>query len=295
MDEDFIELDGGRSLAYCAMGPVDGFPLFFFHGLAQSRLTTHPDESIVEELGIRLITIDRPGVGLSDPQPGRTFLDWPRDMSAVAEHLGCPQFAIFGHSAGAPYVAACALAMPDRVLAATIVSGMSPPSPRLVRPMLASEFWKIGLLLVSVPAVTRPVIWAGIKYARPRVDRLYERHLAHLPEADRAVMADPAMKEMRIVSLLESFRQGSEGIYEDVALLRRPWGFDVEAIQLPVRVWHGELDNIVDVSFGRELARRMPNSVAEFRPELGHNMLFSHWQEILSGIQDDGYRKLAVS
>jgi len=295
MADDFIELDAGRRLAYSVTGPVNGFPLFYFHGLAQSRLTVHPDESIIENLGIRLVAFDRPGVGLSDPQPGRHVLNWPQDMAVAADRLGYDQFAIFGHSAGAAYVAACAYAMPERVVSATIVSGMSPPSPRLVRPMLASEFWKIGMLIFCVPVLARPVIWAGIKYARPRVDRLYARHLARLPQADREAMAEQAMKDMRIGSMLEAFRQGPEGLYEDVMLLRRPWGFDVEAIKVPVHVIHGELDNIVDVSFGRELARRIPHSVSDFRPGLGHNMLLSHWREILSGIKDDRHRNLVVS
>ena len=264
-------------------------------GLGRARLTVHPDASIIEDLGIRLVTIDRPGVGLSDPQPDRTLLDWPGDMSVIADRLGYRRFAIFGHSAGAPYVAACAYAIPERILSATIVSGISPPGRRLVLPMLSSEFWKIGMLLFCVPAVARPVLWAGIKFARPRTHRLYARHLARLPQADREAMADPAMKDMRITSMLEAFRQGPEGLYEDITLLRRAWGFDVGAIHMPVRVVHGELDSIVSVSFGRELARRIPNSVPDFRPELGHNMLLSHWREILAGIKDDSRNDLLIS
>jgi pimeloyl-ACP methyl ester carboxylesterase len=295
MDDGYIEVDGDRRLAYRSTGPADGFPLFFFHGLGQSRLTVHPDESIIDDLGIRLVAIDRPGVGLSDPQPKRILLDWPADVSVIADRLGYQQFAILGHSAGAPYVAACAYAMPERILSATIVSGISPPSRSLLRPMLASQFWKMGMLLFCVPALTRPVIWAVVAYARPRASRLYGRHLAHLPEADRQAMADPAMREMRIVSMLEAFRQGPEGLCEDIALLRRAWGFDVEAIEMPVRVIHGERDNIVDVSFGRELVRRIPNCLPDFRPELGHNMLLSHWREILSAAKDDARRRVATA
>ncbi len=77
--------------------------------------------------------------------------------------------------------------------------------------------------------------------------------------------------------------------------MRRAWGFDVEAIEMPVRVIHGELDNIVDVSFGRELVRRIPHCVPDFRAELGHNMLLSHWREILSAAKDDARRRVATA
>jgi pimeloyl-ACP methyl ester carboxylesterase len=292
MDDGFVRVSGNRQLAYRATGPVRGFPILFFHGLAESRLTTHPDGSILSELGIRLIAIDRPGVGLSDAHPRRRLLDWPTDIAMLADHLGCPKFAIIGHSAGAPYVAACAYAMPERILSASIVSGICPFSFRLLRPMLTSKFCKIGVPLFCVPAITRPAIWAGIKYARPRVRRIYERHLAHLGEADRDAMADPALKDMRILSLLEAVRQGPEGLCEDIVLLRRSWGFAIEEIKFPIRVWHGDLDKIVDISFGRELLRLIPDSRAEFRSGIGHNVLFSHWRQIISITWADGFSNM---
>lgn len=294
MRDDAVMVDGGRRLAYRVAGPDDGFPVLFFHGLAQSRLTMHPDESIVEKLGIRLIVPDRPGVGLSDPCRRRRLRQWPADVTALADHLECPRFAIFGHSAGAPYVVSCAHAMPERVLSATIVSGMSEPSVRLCRALFASEFWKITLFLFLLPPLTRPVLSAGIRYSRPRAAAVFERHLANLPPADRAAMADPAVKQMRIDSMLEAFRQGAEGVCEDVAILRRSWGLDFSSIQVPVRILHGEEDPIVNVSLGRELARRLPDCQLECRPGVGHNMLFSQWEEILAGVRDDALNRQTV-
>ena len=65
-----LELPGGRTLGYAEWGDPSGVPLFHFHGSSSSRLE-HPLRP--EDLeGVRMVTIDRPGHGLSDFQPGRT-------------------------------------------------------------------------------------------------------------------------------------------------------------------------------------------------------------------------------
>jgi uncharacterized membrane protein len=43
-----------------------------------------------------LIALDRPGMGLSDYQPRRTFVDWPDDVNQVAAALGLDRFAVLG-------------------------------------------------------------------------------------------------------------------------------------------------------------------------------------------------------
>ena len=88
-------------------------PVFLCHGTPSSRLN-RPDDESTRALGVRLIAIDRPGCGLSDFLPGRTLLDWPTDLAAVADALGIGRFAVVGFSGGGPYVAASAFALPDR-------------------------------------------------------------------------------------------------------------------------------------------------------------------------------------
>ena len=102
-------LESGRSLGYAEWGDASGFPLVQFHGSSSSRLE-HPVQQEVLE-GVRLLTIDRPGHGLSEFQPDRTLLDWPHDVAALADHLGIERFAVSGWSAGGPY--AFGVCVPD--------------------------------------------------------------------------------------------------------------------------------------------------------------------------------------
>src|SRR5205823_6605134 len=119
-------LSGGRRLGYADWGDPDGRPLLFFHGTPASRLAVEWADGSAAEHGIRLLSLDRPGHGLSDPAPGRSLLDWARDIDAFADALGLERFAVAGWSGGGPYVLACAYALTDRLADAVVLSGCGP-------------------------------------------------------------------------------------------------------------------------------------------------------------------------
>jgi pimeloyl-ACP methyl ester carboxylesterase len=81
---------------------------------------------MLRRLGIRLIAIDRPGVGLSSFQPNRRLSDWPADVDALADELELVRFSVLGYSGGGPYAAACAARIPQRLIAAAMVSSVAP-------------------------------------------------------------------------------------------------------------------------------------------------------------------------
>jgi pimeloyl-ACP methyl ester carboxylesterase len=63
------------------------------------------------EHGLRLIGIDRPGMGLSQYQPRLRVRDWPRYVAEFADRLGIDSFAVVGFSGGGPFALACAHAI----------------------------------------------------------------------------------------------------------------------------------------------------------------------------------------
>ena len=98
-------LPDGRRLAYREFGPTSSRPLLYFHGTPASTHNWYlgHDAEALERLGIRTFAIDRPGIGGSDPQPGRTLRSWADDVRAFADALELPAFAVLGYSCGAPY------------------------------------------------------------------------------------------------------------------------------------------------------------------------------------------------
>ncbi len=61
-----IQLSDGRMLAFSEYGIPDGKPIFYCHGFPASRLEARLLEPAAVKLGLRLISVDRPGYGLSD-------------------------------------------------------------------------------------------------------------------------------------------------------------------------------------------------------------------------------------
>ena len=123
-----IKLPDGRNLAYAEYGPVEGNPVFYFHGFPSSRLDWrlfHDDDTLAE-LNVRVIAPDRPGYGLSDHKRGRTISGWPEDVVELAGALGIDAFSVLGVSGGGPYAASCAFSIPDRLSKSGIVCGMGP-------------------------------------------------------------------------------------------------------------------------------------------------------------------------
>ena len=106
-----VTLPDGRELAYEEYGDPAGFPVLSFHGGLSSRLDAAPANEAARRMGVRLVSPDRPGMGLSTYQPGRRLLDWPADVTHLTDALGIGRFAVMGWSAGGPYAAACAAKM----------------------------------------------------------------------------------------------------------------------------------------------------------------------------------------
>ena len=94
---------GGRVLAYREVGDPHGHVVLHNHGGPSSRLEADLFDSAARTRGLRFISVDRPGIGESDPQPGRTFRGWAEDLAALADSVGAQRFAVLGWSEGGPW------------------------------------------------------------------------------------------------------------------------------------------------------------------------------------------------
>src|SRR5579883_849134 len=217
-ERDFtVRLRDGRSVGIAAVGQNDGFPIFHCHGSGSSRLEVKLFATQAAEVGVRLIGLDRPGIGRSDPKPGYRLLDWPDDVEEVADYLGIERFALEGLSAGGPYALACAFKIPQRLTACGLISTVSPPDLMRkagTRSMRAT--WWIGahvpqLLLLYARLVQR---LTGSDAAS--LEKYLAQYAARLGEADQQILSNPEMRGQVAQVMAESFRQGADGNLEVV-------------------------------------------------------------------------------
>ena len=278
-----VRLPDGRGLAWAEYGDPRGAPVIYCHGFPGSRSQAGLAHADAARLGIRMIGIDRPGIGRSHAAPGRRLVDWPADVSGVADALGLGRFAVLGLSGGGPYAAACARLIPKRLIAVAIVSGLGPPESW---PEARAMRWvaRVGLRLAAAfPAVAGAVFGAtarGIVRDADRMLALVERSYS---APDRAVLMRPEVRRLILASFREGVRQGGTYLAQDLALLARPWGFRLEEVEIPVDLWHGEVDNVVPPGMGRHVAARIPACRAHFLPGEGHfSLAIDHTAAILS-------------
>src|SRR5262245_25902620 len=116
MSNTVLQHRDGRAIGYAEYGDPKGTPVLWCHGGPGSRLEPSGFAPAAEQVGLRLIGIDRPGYGKSTPVPGRTIASWVPDGLAVADELGLTRFAAVGVSTGGSYSLALAALAPERVL-----------------------------------------------------------------------------------------------------------------------------------------------------------------------------------
>ena len=137
-----------RRMAWSEWGPADGAPVLFSPGAATSCSLGFAGGAL-ERLGARLIAVDRPGLGGSDPAPGRTLLDTAADVRALAAALALERPAIVGFSQGAPLALACAAA--GAVSAVAVVSGTDELAGPALRGLLPPEILRLVELAEADP------------------------------------------------------------------------------------------------------------------------------------------------
>ncbi len=277
-----ITLGDGRTLGFAEYGHPKGQPIMYFHGWPSSRLEARMLESAARKLNIRVLAPDRPGFGLSDYKPGRRLEDWPNDVIELADALRLDRFSIMGLSGGGPYVAICALKIPQRLRAAGIISGIG----SVDVPGVVDGMRRLNRLLLLVgrraPWLFRLFSWRAVRAMKSNPDHFFAQQLADLPKPDQAILARTEIRDYLLNAGLEAFRQDSRGAALENALYARPWGFRLEDISKEVLLWHGELDINVPPAMGHYLAITIPNCRSRFYQDEGHISLFvNHMEEIL--------------
>ena len=283
--EKHLELSDRRRLAYCEYGAAEGSPVLFFHGWPGSRLDFAANDAAAAGVGARVIAVDRPGIGGSDPQPNRKVLDWPVDVAALADSLRIEQFAVLGFSFGGPYARACAYALPERVSRAGLISCLGPVDDReATRGMPLPTRYGLAAARLS-PLLARPMVWVTARQARS--GKMIGQLSKSMAPSDAEVLRRQDVADALGESLVESFRQGIGPATWDGVTVARGEGFRLEHIQPEVLIWHGEQDRNDPVDMAHVQEQRLPHVRAHYYPDEGHLIFFSRIEQILGELIAD--------
>ncbi len=269
-----VTLPDGRELAYEEYGDPDGVPVLSFHGGLSSRLDAAPAHQAALDLGVRLLSPDRPGIGRSTFLPGRRLLDWPADVAALTDALGIDRFAVMGWSCGGPYAAVCGARMRDRVTAVGLLSSAVPLELVGTTKGLARDDRILLFLVRWTPWLASALLRITIGEATET--RLYREIRRSFPAVDRAALEERGSVVDAVAFVKESMRQGAEGCLQDYRVFGSPWGFDLSEVTVPVQIWEGEEDNTGPPEYRELLLRHLPQAQLSLVPGEGHLSLLQH-------------------
>lgn len=282
-----FQLSDGRKLAFDEYGIPDGFPIFYFHGSPSARIEFRlfGGEEFLQSLGMRLIALDRPGMGYSDYQPDRRLLDFPQDILALANGLNIEHFHILAYSLGGPYGLGCAFSITERLQKVGIVSGAALfTEPYLVQNLNPGTRNYLNLPREK-PWASKLFLWMMGVMARYTPKLFLHNAKSLLPLPDQEIVSNPDFQKLFLDMVLESMRHGTRGVFLDSLLAVTDWGFNLQDIQFPVLLWHGEMDRSIPIEMAHHAASSIPKCDARFFPNEGHLSLFKkHFEQIIRSL-----------
>ncbi|KAA8518587.1 hypothetical protein F0562_016061 [Nyssa sinensis] len=282
-----IKLSDGRHLAYKEHGvnkDVAKYKIVFVHGFDSCRhdtvvaTTLSPD--VVEDLGVYIVSFDRPGYGESDPNPKRTLKSLPLDIEELADQLGLgSKFYVVGFSMGGQVIWTCLKYIPHRLAGATLIAPVVnywwPGFPaNLSKEAYSQQFpqdqWALRIAHYT-PWLTywwNTQKWfPGCSVISNSIDDFSRRDLELLPRFSSRKGYEAQVRQ-----------QGEfESLHRDMMIGFGTWEFDPMDLKNPfpnnegsVHLWMGDEDGFVPVTLQRYIAQQLPWIHYHELPGMGH-------------------------
>ncbi|MGY4709406.1 alpha/beta fold hydrolase [Mycolicibacterium sp. CBM1] len=283
-----IAVGEDRQIGFAEFGAAQGRAVFWLHGTPGARRQIPMEARVfAEKNNIRLIGIDRPGIGSSTPFQYDNVLAFAGDMTKIADTLGVEKMAVVGLSGGGPYTLACAAALPERIVAAGVLGGVAPT----VGPdAIGGGLMKLGTMAAPVIEVAGgPIRLAAstfIRLIRPVAEPALYLYAGISPEGDRKMLVRPEFKAMFLDDLLNGSRKQLAAPFADIVVFARDWGFRLDEVKVPVRWWHGDRDHIVPFAHGQHVVSRLPDAELHQLSGESHLAGLGRAEDILSTMID---------
>lgn len=299
MDARLLEADrsvaiNGNQLSYLHFGaPELTKPIVYLHGFPGSGVEAVLADKLARDKGIAILGIDRPGFGTSTFVPLPSYSCSANWYSAFLDNLGIARAPLLAVSGGVPFALALAAALPERVSALALVSGMGPltgesdGTPDLTG-MTVTNRLMLKLAAFSPQLAKLPVaaIYAWLSKDPKRILWWFDRVL--LPE-DRILFQRPEVRQMMALNIARALpdsvtrRVASyKGALQELSLFSRGWDFELAGISCPIKIWHGLADRYVPSTTSIYVAKQIPGAELVLLENRGHFMIIDMMDELIT-------------
>jgi pimeloyl-ACP methyl ester carboxylesterase len=242
-----------------------------------SRICGRGWNTLCQRIGARLISIDRPGCALSS-YSDRKLIEWPEDVTALADHLKIERFSVIGASGGGPFALACARFIPaSRLRGTTVVCGIGPLD------AIAPSGWMKWIIGLIARCVVLPRILPPYQTRDPaQLKRVLEDQC--VTKEEKAVMYDREKEgnlDDAVLQFLEAFKQGPEGCRLDGKILTSDWNFDLANVKDKEKVWlvHGDQDAIAPLKYAEWIDQRLGGGRLKVLRGMTHSTIWKEGEE----------------
>lgn len=275
-----VRTPDGRALAGASFGPVDGEPVLFIGGAATGRSMAF-GEDLLDALGVRLLTMDRPGMGASDPDTGRTLastVDDYREFVSVALGDADARVPVVANSQGGVFgLGAAAAGWASNLVLVSPADEVAHPA---IRAMLQPEATELADLAQQDPTAAAEML-SGFD-----AEAMEQMVLSSSGPEDRACYAAPEFRERYRSALAEGFAGAGAGYVRDTLIAMRAWNLPFDRIRVPASVLFGAKDLTHSPDHGEVLASRIPGARRTVFEDAGGALLWTHARSVLEAALD---------
>lgn len=271
-----IKLRDGRHLSYKEYGvpkELAKYKIVFVHGFDSVKhyaaIATTASPALIEDLGIYIVSFDRPGYGESDPDPNRTLKSLALDIEELADQLGLgSKFYVVGFSLGGQAIWTCLKYIPHRLAGATLIAPVInywwPRLPaNLSKEAFSKQFVQDQWTLRVAHYLPWLTYWWNTQKLFPSLTIIAHSPVV-LSRQDRELI--PKFTAGREAVEGQVRQQGEyESIHRDLNIGFDTWEFDPIEIENPfpnnegsVHVWNGDEDMLVPVTLQRYIVQQLP-------------------------------------
>jgi len=260
--EGTVAVREGRRLSFAEYGSPRGAAIVWMHGTPGARRQIPLEaRAFAAANDVRIIGVDRPGIGSSTPHLYGSLGDWTGDLELLLDALAIDTCRLIGLSGGGPYVLAAGARLPQRVHGVGVLGGVAPTTgPDAADGGIIQLAVHLAPLLRVARVPLGVALTQAIRLVKPFAGTGLDLYAAFQPPGDKNLLARPEFKAMFLDDLLNGSRFQTSAPINDLLLFTRHWGFDLADVTVPVRWWHGDADHIVPFGHGRHVVGRLPDA-----------------------------------
>jgi len=257
----FLELPGERKLQYELVGPPNGRPVLYFHGLIDAMMVTTAIRKELAARNIRLIMVWRPFFAGTSPDEGVRGAPqrFAADIERLLNKLEIKSCQILGISQGGIYGYGCAQYMPARITGLVNCStGIPITSRKQFKLMHPSP--RIHILLARYSPMLLPMM---VRAMLSKIDAGYDEeflleHYENSP-SDLQTLKDQELGKLMRAAYPIYTAQGYMPFVRNAQIEASKWGALLGGVMCPVTLVHGDQHHTYPLSTVREFTKDKPN------------------------------------